>query len=189
MRSSSERRGLTCGSLGLPGRASWSGPSRSSPLRSPGWGGWEPWKRLELRDPIVHPTAPPGIEEAILGFALSRSLFDLAVLEALPGGRVHEAAERLGFRPSSVDPRPRSVGPDGSPRDAVLLTRSHPKPVGHQPGTPGAGRGGDAVDRRTAVVSTVPGRPERRAHRRSGLRPGGLDVEGRLGRVAQGRPR
>lgn len=97
-------------------------------LRSPGWGGWEPWKRLELRHPIVHPTAPLGIEEAILGFALSRSLFDLAVLEALPGGRVHEAAERLGFRPSSVIPD-LIVGPDGSPRDAVILTRSHSKPA------------------------------------------------------------
>jgi hypothetical protein len=97
-------------------------------LRSPGWGGWEPWKRLELRDPIVHPTAPPGIEEAILGFVLSRSLFDLAVLEALPGGRVHEAAERLGFRPSAVIPD-LIISPDGSPRDGVILTRSHPKPA------------------------------------------------------------
>jgi len=104
------------------------GVVQSSPLRSPGWGGWEPWKRLELRDPIVHPTAPPGIEEAILGFALGRSLFDLAVLEAMPGGRVQEAAERLGFRPSSLIPD-LIVGPDGSPRDAILLARSHPKPA------------------------------------------------------------
>ena len=101
---------------------------QSMPLRSPGWGGWEPWKRLEVRDPIVHPAAPPGIEEAILGHALSRALFDLAVLEATPGGRVHEAAERLGFRPSSVIPD-LVVGPDGSPRDAILLTRSHPTPA------------------------------------------------------------
>jgi hypothetical protein len=103
------------------------GTVQVSPLRSPGWGGWEPWKRLEIRDPIVHPTAPPGIEEALIGFALSRSLFDLAVLEAVPGGRVHDAAERLGFRPSASIPDLIS-GPDGSPRDAVLLTRSHPKP-------------------------------------------------------------
>ena len=104
------------------------GTVQSLPLRSPGWGGWEPWKRLELRDPIVHPTAPPGIEEAILGHALSRALFDLAVVEATPGGRVHQAAERLGFRPSSVIPD-LVVGPDGSPRDAVMLVRSHPKPA------------------------------------------------------------
>ena len=60
------------------------GAIQSLTIRSPGWGGWEPWKRLELRDPIVHPTAPPEIEEAILGYALSRALFDLAVLEATP---------------------------------------------------------------------------------------------------------
>jgi hypothetical protein len=101
---------------------------QSAPLRSPGWGGWEPWKRLELRDPIVRPTAPSGIEEAILGHALSRALFDLAVVEALPGGPIHEAAERLGFRPSAVIPD-LVVGPDGSPRDAVVLVRSHPKPA------------------------------------------------------------
>jgi hypothetical protein len=104
------------------------GAVQSMPLRSPGWGGWEPWKRLELRDPIVHPTAPPGTEQAILEFALSRALFDLAVVEATPGGRIHEAAERLGFRPSSVIPD-LIVGPDGSPRDAILLVRSHPKPA------------------------------------------------------------
>jgi hypothetical protein len=101
---------------------------QSVPIRSPGWGGWEPWKRLELRDPIVLPDAPPGIEEAIMGHALSRALFDLAVVEATPGGRIHEAAERLGFRPSSVIPD-LVIGPDGSPHDAILLTRSHDVPA------------------------------------------------------------
>ena len=109
------------------------GAVQSRLLRSPGWGGWEPWRRLELRDPITHPTAPAGTEQAILAFALSRVLFDMAVLEALPGGRVHEAAERLGFRPSAVIPD-LIIGPDGSPRDAVMLTRSHSKPAVISPG-------------------------------------------------------
>ena len=97
------------------------------PLRAAGWGGWEPWKRHEIRNLIVRPGSPPGIEAALLEFALSRSLFDFVVLAALPGGAVQQAAEELGF---SVAARVADllVGPDGAPVEAAILTRSHPTP-------------------------------------------------------------
>jgi hypothetical protein len=97
------------------------------PLRAAGWGGWEPWKRHEIRNLIVRPGAPPGTEAALLEYALSRSLFDFVVLEALPGGRVQQAAEGLGFR-VAARVADLLVGPDGAPVEAAILTRSHATP-------------------------------------------------------------
>jgi hypothetical protein len=97
------------------------------PLRAAGWSGWEPWRRLEIRNKIVRPTSPPGIEEALLEFALGRSLMDFVVLEALPGGHLQRAAEGLGFR-VAARVADLLVGPDGAPAEAAILTRSHPTP-------------------------------------------------------------
>jgi len=97
------------------------------PLRAPGWGGWEPWKRQEIRNLIVKPASSPGIEGALLEFVLSRSLVDFVVLETLPGGRGQQAAEELGFRRAALV-TDLLIGPDGSPVEAALLTRSHGKP-------------------------------------------------------------
>jgi hypothetical protein len=96
-------------------------------LQAAGWGGWEPWKRHEIRNLIVRPGPPPGIEAALLEFALSRSLVDFVVLEALPGGPVQQAAEGLGFRVAAVI-ADLLVGPDGAPVEAAILTRSHATP-------------------------------------------------------------
>ena len=96
-------------------------------VRAPGWGGWEPWKRFEIRNVIVHPEAPPDTEHDLIEFMLSRSLADVVSIEAPPGGPLQRAAERLGFQPAATIPD-RSIGGDGSPRDAVLLVRSHAKP-------------------------------------------------------------
>jgi hypothetical protein len=96
-------------------------------LRAPGWGGWEPWKRLRVDNVIVSPNSPAEIEDALLDFALTRSLADLVVVETLPGGRVQHAAERLGFV-AAARIADLLVGPDGSPAEAVVLTRSHAKP-------------------------------------------------------------
>jgi hypothetical protein len=97
------------------------------PLRAAGWGGWEPWKRYEIRNVIVRPGSLPGIEAALLEFALSRSLVDFVVLEAPPGGTLQQAAEGLGFRVAAVI-ADLLVGPDGAPVEAAILTRSHATP-------------------------------------------------------------
>jgi hypothetical protein len=96
-------------------------------VRAPGWGGWEPWKRFEIRSVIVHPEAPPDTEYELIAFMLQRSLVDFVSIEAPPGGPLQRAAERLGFEPAATIPD-RSIGGDGSPQDAVLLVRSHAKP-------------------------------------------------------------
>jgi hypothetical protein len=96
-------------------------------LQAAGWGGWEPWKRHEIRNLIVRPGSPPGIEAALIEFALSRSLVDFVVLEALPGGPVQQAAERQGFL-VAARVADLLVGPDGAPVEAAILTRSHPTP-------------------------------------------------------------
>jgi len=96
-------------------------------LQAAGWGGWEPWKRHEIRNLIVRPGSPPGIEAALLAFALSRSLVDFVVLEAPPGGPLQLAAEGLGFRVAAVI-ADLLVGPDGAPVEAAILTRSHAAP-------------------------------------------------------------
>jgi hypothetical protein len=97
------------------------------PVMAVGWGGWEPWKREKIENLIVHPGSAPGVEAALLEFALSRSLVDFVVIEALPGGRVQRAAEGLGFRVAAriAD---LLVGPDGAPAEAAILARSHPTP-------------------------------------------------------------
>jgi hypothetical protein len=97
------------------------------PLRAAGWGGWEPWKRHEIRNLVVRPGSSPGIEGALLEFALSRSLVDFVVVEALPGGPVQQAAEGLGFRVAAMI-ADLLVGPDGAPVEAAILTRSHATP-------------------------------------------------------------
>lgn len=96
-------------------------------LQAAGWGGWEPWKRHEIRNLIVRPGSPPGIEAALLEFALSRSLVDFVVLEAPPGGPLQQAAEGLGFRVAAVI-ADLLVGPDGAPGEAAILTRTHATP-------------------------------------------------------------
>jgi hypothetical protein len=96
-------------------------------LRAAGWGGWEPWKREEITNLIVHPGSARGVEAALLAFALSRSLVDFVVIEALPGGRVQQAAEGLGFR-VAARVADLLVGPDGAPVEAAILTRSHATP-------------------------------------------------------------
>ena len=63
---------------------------------------------------IVDPSETLGVEEALLGFALTRSLFDFVMIEASPGGPVQLAAEGLGFRAIAVVPE-LLIGPDGSP--------------------------------------------------------------------------
>ena len=96
-------------------------------VRAPGWGGWEPWKRFEIRNVIVHPGAPPDTEHDLIEFMLHRALVDFVSIEAPPGGPLQRAVERLGFRPAATV-ADRSIGGDGSPQDAVLLVRSHAKP-------------------------------------------------------------
>jgi hypothetical protein len=96
-------------------------------LRAAGWGGWEPWKREEFSNLIVHPGSAPGVERALLEFALSRSLVDFVVLETLPGGSAQQAAEGLGFR-EAARVADLLIGPDGAPVEAAILTRSHPTP-------------------------------------------------------------
>jgi hypothetical protein len=97
------------------------------PIRAAGWGGWEPWKRLRMSTVMVDPAARSGVEAALLAFALSRSLVDFVVIETIPGGRVQVAAEGLGFTAAAVI-ADLLIGPDGSPSDGALLTRSHAKP-------------------------------------------------------------
>ena len=96
-------------------------------VRAPGWGGWEPWKRFEIRNVIVHPEAPPDTEHDLIEFMLHRSLVDVVSIEAQPDGSLQRTAERLGFKPAATIPD-RSIGGDGSPQEAVLLIRSHAKP-------------------------------------------------------------
>ena len=80
-----------------------------------------------MDDLITNPGASAGVESDLLAFALSRSLADFVVIETIPGGPVQRAAEGLGFRQVAVVPD-LIVGPDGSPMDAAILTRSHPLP-------------------------------------------------------------